>query len=62
MDFEVAASRPTSTMKPKRRFGNDGPNSAFTTPLPKQYMRRVEEYFADLAILVLHEGRVAAGR
>jgi GNAT superfamily N-acetyltransferase len=37
------------------------PEFIFHDPIPREYMDRVDEYFADFAVFLLDEGRVAAG-
>jgi len=61
MDFEVVTARPDLDDEAEAAFRERWPEFVFHDLLPKQYMRLVEEYFADFAILLLHEGRVAAG-
>jgi GNAT superfamily N-acetyltransferase len=61
MDFEVVTARPDLDDEAEAAFRERWPEFVFHDPLSKQYMSRVDEYFSEFAILLLHEGRVAAG-
>jgi GNAT superfamily N-acetyltransferase len=63
MDFEIVTVTDRADLddEAEAAFRERWPEFVFHDPLPKQYMSRVDEYFAGFAIFLLHEGHVAAG-
>ena len=63
MDLEIVTSsdRPELGDEAAAAFRQRWPEFIFHDPIPPQYMSRVHDYFADLDILVLIDGHVAAG-
>lgn len=63
MELEIvtASDRPDLEEEAGAAFRERWPEFIFHDPIPKQYMARVGEYFPDFDILVLIDGRVAAG-
>lgn len=63
MDLEIvsASTRPDLDEEAAAAFRERWPEFIFHDPVPPQYMSRVNDYFCDFHILVLIEGRVAAG-
>lgn len=63
MDLEVVtvSQRPDLNNEAIAAFRERWPEFIFHDPIARQYMSRVSEYFADLDILILIDGRVAAG-
>lgn len=63
MHYEVvtSADRPDLEAEAGEAFRERWPEFIFHDPVPGQYLERVSTYFAYFDILLLHEGRVAAG-
>jgi GNAT superfamily N-acetyltransferase len=63
VEFEIVttADRPDLEGEASAAFRVRWPEFIFHDPLPKQYIARADEFFREFSILVLHEGRVAAG-
>lgn len=63
MDLEIVTSstRPDLNDEAAAAFRERWPEFIFHDPVPPQYIARVNDYFADFNILVLIDGRVAAG-
>lgn len=63
MRFEIVAcpERPDLEEEAAAAFRERWPEFVFHDPLSKQYMDRVDEYFGQFSIFVLHDGHVAAG-
>jgi GNAT superfamily N-acetyltransferase len=63
MDFEIVTSsaRPELGEEAAAGFRERWPEFIFHDPVPPRYMSRVNDYFAELNILILIDGRVAAG-
>lgn len=57
----VSASRPDLEGEAEGAFRQRWPEFIFHDPIPPQYMARVHEYFSDYDVLLLVEGKVAAG-
>jgi GNAT superfamily N-acetyltransferase len=62
MDFEIVTvpDRRDLDGEAEAAFRERWPEFVFHDALSKQYMSRVDDYFGDFAIFLLHEGRVAA--
>ena len=63
VDIEIvtASARPDLEGEAAAAFRERWPEFIFHDPVPPRYMPRVHEYFADLDVLLLVGGRVAAG-
>ncbi len=63
MDLEIvtASARPDLDEEAAPAFRQRWPEFIFHDPITRQYLPRVEDYFADLDIFVLIDGHVAAG-
>jgi hypothetical protein len=63
MDLEVvtSADRPDLEEEAAAAFRQRWPEFIFHDPTPPRYMGRVHEYFREYDVLLLADGRVAAG-
>ncbi len=63
MQFEIVAcpDRPDLEQEAAAVFRERWPEFVFHDPLSREYMERVDEYFGQFSIFVLHDGHVAAG-
>jgi len=61
MDVVVSKDRPDLEKEAGEAFRERWPEFIFHDELSKQYMPRVEKYFRDYDILLLADGKVAAG-
>jgi GNAT superfamily N-acetyltransferase len=61
LEVVTASARPDLEAEAEEAFRERWPEFIFHDPVPPQYMSRVHEYFSDYDILILSDGRVAAG-
>ncbi|HEY6933379.1 MAG TPA: GNAT family N-acetyltransferase [Marmoricola sp.] len=61
MDVVVSQDRPDLEQEAGAAFRERWPEFIFHDDVPRQYMPRVAEYFRDYDILLLDDGKVAAG-
>ncbi len=63
MDLEVVtvAERRDLEDEAAAAFRDSWPEFMFHDAIPREYSPRIDEYFAEFVIFLLHQGRVAAG-